>query len=66
MGGPSTYNVFIWVGKTSQVEEHANKKVDALVASLGQDCSKTREVQEHESKVFQGFFKQGIQYVLII
>eukprot|EP01127_Copromyxa_protea_P006780 TRINITY_DN16767_c0_g1_i1.p1 TRINITY_DN16767_c0_g1~~TRINITY_DN16767_c0_g1_i1.p1 ORF type:complete len:856 (-),score=218.45 TRINITY_DN16767_c0_g1_i1:48-2615(-) len=61
-GGPSTYSVFLWVGKTTQVEDFANEKVDDLVASIG-ECSRTRESQENESKEFHGYFKQGIQYV---
>lgn len=57
--------MFVWVGKTSQVEDYANEKLDQLVEALGVDCSRTREVQEHESKVFTGFFKQGLQYVIL-
>lgn len=38
-----------------------NEKVGELKERLAQECPVTREVQEHESKKFLGFFKQGIQ-----
>lgn len=37
-------------------QDFTGKKADELEAKLG-DCNRSREVQEHEGRAFQGFFK---------
>lgn len=46
------------------MQEFTSKKADELEAELGGNSTRSREVQEHEGRVFQGHFKStGIQYV---
>ncbi|XP_057702662.1 advillin [Corythoichthys intestinalis] len=58
------YDIHFWIGSESSQDEQGAAAVYAtqLDDFLGSTPVQHREVQDHESEVFKGYFKQGIIY----
>ncbi|TRY86603.1 hypothetical protein DNTS_018585 [Danionella cerebrum] len=63
-GGSSLYDIHFWLGRESSVDEQGAAALYAVQLDefLGSGPVQHREVQQHESSMFCGYFKQGIIY----
>eukprot|EP01128_Nolandella_sp_AFSM9_P008757 TRINITY_DN5432_c0_g1_i1.p1 TRINITY_DN5432_c0_g1~~TRINITY_DN5432_c0_g1_i1.p1 ORF type:complete len:861 (-),score=202.42 TRINITY_DN5432_c0_g1_i1:162-2720(-) len=59
----SSSDLYLWVGKSTKKEQFAKERLADLEKSIGNIGTISTVTQEHESGVFQSFFKQGITYV---
>lgn len=64
-GGHASYDIHYWIGSGSSQDEQGAAAVytTQLDDFLGSGPVQHREVQNHESEAFRGYFKQGIMWV---
>lgn len=60
-----SYDIHYWIGSQSTQDEQGAAAVYTVQLDefLGSSPVQHREVQNHESDSFRGYFKQGIMYV---
>ncbi|XP_062255171.1 advillin [Platichthys flesus] len=64
VGSSLSYDIHYWIGSTSSQDEQAAAAVYTIQLDEFLGCTPVqhREVQNHESDAFRGYFKQGIIY----
>ncbi|KAG7477407.1 hypothetical protein MATL_G00069360 [Megalops atlanticus] len=64
VGGSPSYDIHYWIGSQSSQDEQGAAAVYTIQLDeyLGGGPIQHREVQNHESDTFRGYFKQGIIY----
>ncbi|XP_030585078.1 advillin isoform X2 [Archocentrus centrarchus] len=64
VGSSLSYNIHYWIGSQSSQDEQGAAAVYTVQLDefLGSSPVQHREVQDYESDVFRGYFKQGIIY----
>ncbi|KAL2090564.1 hypothetical protein ACEWY4_012827 [Coilia grayii] len=64
VGSSLSYNIHYWIGSLSSQDEQGAAAVYTVQLDdfLGSSPVQHREVQNHESDTFRGYFKQGIIY----
>lgn len=65
VGNSLSYNIHYWIGSESSQDEQGAAAVYTVQLDefLGSTPIQHREVQDYESDVFRGYFKQGIMWV---
>uniref|UniRef100_A0A669E5A5 Advillin n=1 Tax=Oreochromis niloticus TaxID=8128 RepID=A0A669E5A5_ORENI len=64
VGNSLSYNIHYWIGSQSTQDEQGSAAIYTVQLDefLGSSPVQYREVQDHESDTFKGYFKQGIIY----
>uniref|UniRef100_A0AAX7SJ14 HP domain-containing protein n=1 Tax=Astatotilapia calliptera TaxID=8154 RepID=A0AAX7SJ14_ASTCA len=64
VGNSLSYNIHYWIGSQSTQDEQGSAAIYTVQLDefLGSSPIQYREVQDHESDTFKGYFKQGIIY----
>ncbi|XP_062323282.1 advillin [Osmerus eperlanus] len=64
VGSSLSYDIHFWIGSQSSQDEQGAAAIYTIQLDdfLGSSPIQHREVQEHESDVFRGYFKQGVIY----
>lgn len=64
-GSAVSYDIHYWIGSESTQDEQGAAAVYTIQLDefLGSTPVQHREVQNHESDTFRGYFKQGIMWV---
>ena len=62
VGSALSYDIHYWIGSASSQDEQGAAAVYTIQLDEFLDCTPVqhREVQNHESDAFRGYFKQGI------
>ena len=62
VGSSLSYDIHFWIGSQSSQDEQGAAAIYTIQLDdfLGSSPIQHREVQEHESDVFRGYFKQGV------
>lgn len=65
VGNSLSYNIHYWIGSQSTQDEQGSAAIYTVQLDefLGSSPVQYREVQDHESDTFKGYFKQGIMWV---